>query len=657
MASWPTGGCFDLNSQPALDPEKIGLKVGIELHRQLRAERKLFCHCPIGKEEGSISFVRRLRPSQSELGEVDPAALFEAQKEDWIKYQAGQNFSCIVEADEEPPHDPDPFSIETALMIALQLGSKVVDEIHVMRKMVIDGSNTSGFQRTMVVGMGGSLRWKNGPQKEVGVQTVTLEEDAARNVGEKPGERIFSLDRLGIPLIEISLSPVTASPAQVQDLAMSLGRLLKATGRVERGLGAIRQDVNISVMNGEIIEVKGVQQLELISKVVEFEARRQLWLYELASRIRERGIKDSDLKQSPRELTHLFTGTGSRVVAAGLKNGGVVLGVKLPKMKGLISLEPSEGLRLGRELAGIARFYGLGGLLHSDELPGLGVTEEEVNKVKIALSCGEDDAFLLLVGESTRLRECIAALLNRLRRSLRGPPAETRAATPEGETRYLRPRPGSARMYPETDILPIEITEDILGEVRKRIPKPWEEQVDACATTYKISLEQAERILDSDYFELFEKVCRSMKLSPSVVASILTDTLTAVRREAGMDVERITEEILFDVFKQMSEGGLAKEAVQPVLESISKGDANDVDTALAKLGVQKITVEELRSIIRESIKENMQLAEKKGEAAFSPIMGTVMARVRGRIDGSIVSSEVKSMLRTVINQKKSEAKE
>ncbi|MDG6934334.1 MAG: Glu-tRNA(Gln) amidotransferase subunit GatE [Nitrososphaerota archaeon] len=645
-----------MNSQPALDPEKIGLKVGIELHRQLQAERKLFCHCPIGKEEGSVSFVRRLRPSQSELGEVDPAALFEAQKEDWIKYQAGQNFSCIVEADEEPPHDPDPFSIETALMIALQLDSKVVDEIHVMRKMVIDGSNTSGFQRTMVVGLGGTLRWKNGPQKEVGVQTVTLEEDAARNIGEKPGERIFSLDRLGVPLIEISLSPVTASPAQVQDLAMSLGRLLKATGRVERGLGAIRQDVNISVMNGQVIEVKGVQQLELISKVVEFEARRQLWLHELASRVRERGINETDLTQSPRELTHLFNGTGSRVIAAGLKNGGVALGVKLPRMKGLISLEPSEGLRLGRELAGIARFYGLGGLLHSDELPGLGVTEGEVSSVKKALSCGDDDAFLLLVGESTRLRECIAALLSRLRQSLRGPPAETRAATPEGETRYLRPRPGSARMYPETDILPIEITEDVLHRVRKKIPKPWEEQVEACSSTYKISLEQAERILDSDYFELFEKVCSSTKLSPSVVVSILTDTLTAVRREEGMDVERITEELLFDLFKQLSEGKLAKEAVQPVLESISKGDADDVPTALARLGVQKITVEELRSIIGDSIKENMQLVEKKGEAAFSPIMGTVMARVRGRIDGSIVSSEVKSILLKVINQKKSEAK-
>jgi len=48
-------------------------------------------------------------------------------------------------------------ALESALMVALLLGSNVVDEVHVMRKIVIDGSNTTGFQRTSVLGLGGRL--------------------------------------------------------------------------------------------------------------------------------------------------------------------------------------------------------------------------------------------------------------------------------------------------------------------------------------------------------------------------------------------------------------------------------------------------------------------------------------------------------------------
>lgn len=639
-------------SEPSIDPERIGLKVGIELHRQLKTGRKLFCNCPVGKEEGAIAFTRRLRPSQSEMGEVDPAALFEAKKEGWITYKAGPDFSCLVEADEEPPHDPDPFAVETALIIAELLGSKVVDEIHIMRKMVIDGSNTSGFQRTMIVALGGVLKWPGGVVEEVPIQTITLEEDAARNIAEGQGGRTFSLDRLGVPLIEISLAPITASPRQVQELAMTLARVLKATGRVERGLGAIRQDVNISVMNGAVIEVKGVQQLELISKVVDFEVKRQLWLQQLSTKLKERRLNASDFVKSPLDLTRIFLGTKSRLVSQGLNKGGTVMGVKVPKMKGLLSMEPIQGVRLGKELADIARFYELGGLLHSDELPGMGVTEAEVKRVRNELSCSDEDAFLLLVGDKPRLEECVSALLERLKQSLKGVPAETRAATPQGQTRYLRPRPGSARMYPETDILPIPVSEEMISAAKAKLPVPWEEQVRACASEYKLSLEQAERIIDSDYYELFKQAIRETGVQASVAASILTDTLTAIRRE-GLDIERISDDNLMELFKMISSGFIAKEAVQLLLETIAKGEADDVNSASSKIGFTTISLDELRKVVDVAIHQNIDLVKQKGEASFSAIMGVVMSQVRGKIDGSVVSSEVRRGIAQAMNDQRS----
>ena len=242
----------------SLDPEAIGLKVGIELHRQLNTKHKLFCSCPTRKvgEEKETKFYRMLRVTESELGEIDPAAKFEVEKGIHIQYIAGERTSCLVEADEEPPHDLNREALESTLIIALALHSNIVDEVHVMRKIVIDGSNTTGFQRTMVVAMGGYLEAAG---RKVGVQTICLEEDAARLVGRKDVYKVYHLDRLGVPLIEISLAPVTATPEEIEEIALTLGRLLRASKRVARGLGTVRQDVNISIEGGGIVEVKGLK--------------------------------------------------------------------------------------------------------------------------------------------------------------------------------------------------------------------------------------------------------------------------------------------------------------------------------------------------------------------------------------------------------------
>ena len=623
------------------DPEKIALKVGLEIHRQLSTQQKLFCACSQVKEDGSLVFLRRLRPSQSELGEVDPAALFEASKSLWLKYHAGSDSSCLVEADEEPPHDLNGEALESALMVSSLLGSKVVDEIHVMRKMVIDGSNTTGFQRTMVVALGGAVKTSIG---DVPVLSVTLEEDAARNLDEREGERDFALDRLGIPLIEISLAPVTASPEEVEEVAAAVGRLLKSTGRVARGLGTIRQDINVSIFDGPVVEVKGVQQLDLVAKVVDYEAKRQLWLVQLAEKLRGEGIKESDIAYEPIDCGSSFVNTKSNLILSGLRRGYKVYGLKAPGFAGHLSEERWPNVRLGRELADVARFFKLGGLLHSDELPAYGVTQDEVDAVRRRTGCGRNDAFILIVGEESRALLCMKSLVLRLKQALSGPPAETRGPMEDGGTRYIRPRPGSARMYPETDIPPLPISRRAVEEASKKLPPPWEEQVSLIMEKHRLGREQAEHVLESEYYDLFEKAVEKTAVAPTFLATFLTETLVSLQRE-GLEPEKASADLLMELIVRIGGGKLAKEAAPDVLRAVLSGKAKGVDDAVKSLNIVAMTDEELVSLVASVIKENEASVTTKGEAAFSMLMGRVMAKAKGRADGAKVSEELRRQLK------------
>ena len=329
-----------------------------------------------------------LRPATSELGELDIAAKFESRREIKVSYITNPNTSCLVEADEEPPHPISEDAVDTALLFSLALGSRIADEIHVMRKIVVDGSNTSGFQRTSVIALGGKLLFGGG-SSSVAVQSISLEEDAARAVKEKSDAkgikqpsreedmeqeiesgRTYALDRLGTPLVEVALAPIEGTPEEAEDAARTLGRLMRSTGRVARGLGTIRQDLNVSVMNGSVIEVKGVQRLDQISKAVLFEAWRQKFFFDLAAEIREKVGDVIDISVS--DVTSLFQSSKSNVLKKALSNhSSVVECLVVRKFAGFFGRENSLKSRLGKELGAIAKTYGLGGIFHSDELTEL----------------------------------------------------------------------------------------------------------------------------------------------------------------------------------------------------------------------------------------------------------------------------------------------
>jgi len=281
----------------AIDYLKVGLKVGLEIHQQLATSTKLFCSCPpeLFKEEPEIVFLRRLRPTQSELGQIDPSAYFEFQKGMKVLYEANRKTACLVEMDEEPPHPLSTEAVEVVLTASLMMNAQPVDQIHVMRKTVIDGSNTTGFQRTSIIALDG---WIKVNEKVIPIQAASLEEDAARKIGTEAEGKIirYRIDRLGIPLIEVTTGPVIYSPQEAQEVALAIGRILRDTGKVMRGLGTIRQDLNVSLPNGALIEIKGVQALDLISTVVEYEVQRQLGLIAIKDELKTKGIKIDDIK-------------------------------------------------------------------------------------------------------------------------------------------------------------------------------------------------------------------------------------------------------------------------------------------------------------------------------------------------------------------------
>ena len=543
---------------------KIGLKAGLEIHQQLDTKEKLFCSCEpnLFKEDPEFTFLRRLRPAQSELGQVDSAALFEFQKETKILYEANNDTACLVEMDEEPPHDLNREAVEITVLASLMMNMKPVDEVHVMRKTVIDGSNTTGFQRTCVVALNGEIDIKG---KMVAISQVSLEEDAARKMG-KDGQLLrYRIDRLGIPLIEVTTAPVIYSPEEAQETAAAIGRILRATRRVRRGLGTIRQDVNVSIRDGALIEIKGVQELELVSQVIEKEVQRQLSLLQIRAELKKLGVKEADITEDFVDVTKVFKNTKCKVIAKAIKQSNPVLAVKLHGFAGLLKKELAAGMRLGSELVGMARFWGrVGGIFHTDEMPAYGVTEEELTQLARILKKEPQDAVVFVATTPENATDALKAVVARAKVALRGVPEETRSANPDGTTKYMRPRPGAARMYPETDVPPIQLTKEYLDELAGRLPELPEQLMKRLMTKYKLNRKLAKQILDSEYLELFESLAGETKVSLTVIAVAFTETLKALERD-GVNVAAVTDEQFREMFKLIGSGKTVKESIPEIL--------------------------------------------------------------------------------------------
>jgi glutamyl-tRNA(Gln) amidotransferase subunit E len=613
-----------------IDHTKIGLLVGLEIHQQLATGSKLFCRCkPIESDEYSINFSRKLRITSSELGEFDPSAIFEKSKEKTILYHRNPQSSCLVEQDDEPPHDLELNAKETVLIMATALKSTIFNEIYVMRKLVIDGSNTSGFQRTMLVSAGGNLEVND---KKIGVQSICLEEDAAKLIQDSKDTREYSLDRLGIPLVEIALEPVAGTPGEIKNIALTLGRMLRATKRVSRGIGSIRQDVNVSIEGGgAVVEVKGVQKLDQLEKVIEYEAKRQHGLKIIAEKIRVIETKISK-EQDIKDVSITFKNCKSKVIQKSLSEGALIKAIRIRGLGGMFGYEPYPGIRLGKQLGELVRFFGLGGLFHSDELPNYGIEENEIQEIKNMLEIGPSDAFIIIAGNERKLDTVIDSIIKRIEEARKGIPAETRAATITGETVFLRPRPGSSRMYPETDIPPVIVTDTEIEHAKSKIPKSWEENLIALQKQYQLNQQLSAQIFDSEYLDLFETICSDKRVSPNFVASTLSGTITNLERR-GMDASLLKTNDILESFSLVAQGKIAKESLEMIFESMMSGKSRTISDAIKSNALSTIEDSDLDKILEELVNSNLKIIEEQGLRSMGPLMGLAMKTLRGKVDG------------------------
>jgi glutamyl-tRNA(Gln) amidotransferase subunit E len=620
------------------------VKAGLEVHQQL-STGKLFCACPAELSEEVVgSFARRLRAASGENLEVDAATAFQAARGLLYRYEVGPT-NCLVEMDEEPPHPLNPMALDTALSLALLLNAHPVDEILVMRKIVVDGSNTSGFQRTALIATEGELEVGG---RRISISTICLEEDAARKVREADGMVVYRLDRLGIPLIEVATGPDITSGAEAREVAQEIGALLRATRRVRRGIGSIREDVNVSVEGGRRIEIKGVQELGKIQEYVDTEVARQNRLLAVREELTRSGATVPD--RAPTDVTSLLRGIATGPLAEVDRKGAFALAVGLPGFAGTLTSAHGSEERLGRELADQVRAVGLRGLIHSDELPAYGIDASATREVRRALGLSERDAFVLVVDRSRdRATSALRRVVERAKAALEGVPSETRDPLPDGHTRYSRPLPGRDRMYPETDIPPIPVTADHLGRLARELPERPSALRSRLEREHGLAAEVVRQIVYSDDEEAFEELTRRGHSAALVVRLLLQDLPSVAF--ASRDRPRFEPAIpvLDAMLTAVESGRFAKEGIPTVLAALATG-APDVESALERAGLSGFTAENLEALVERVVRANSAMVRERGEEAFSPLMGDVMREVRGRRDGK----EVAEVLRRSIARLRAE---
>ncbi len=619
------------------DYRVLGLKAGLEIHQQLNTKEKLFCGCPTllrDTKESNFEFFRYLRPTQSEMGMVDRAALEEVKLIKKFIYKAYET-TCLVENDEEPPRELNQEAVECSLIIARMLNMNIVDELYTMRKIVIDGSNTSGFQRTGLVATDGYLESSAG---RVGITVLCLEEEAAQKVEDRGDSVLYSLDRLGIPLVEIGTAPDIVSPAHAREVAEKLGMFLRSTGKVKRGLGTIRQDINISIAEGARVEIKGVQELDLIETIVEREVARQAALLEIKRELNKRKAAVSDKIV---DVTSEFAGTTSKVILKALK-GGVVYAVNLTGFAGLVGRELQPGRRLGTEFSDRAKKSGVGGIFHTDELPNYGITDEEVKALRNAVEAEVNDCVVMVADSREKAQGAMEAVIMRAREALEIVPEETRRALPDGNSAYMRPLPGAARMYPETDVPPVEITQERIGSIE--LPELIEERIGRYMKQFRLNEELAGQIARSDNLVIFESILQQV---PNANANVVVRTLETVLFELwkeGVNVNNIKEVHLMELFRLHADGKIPNEAVSEVLKLIAVKPELTVEKAAGTLGIGGVGTGELEAAIDKIINSRMDFIKEKGMNSAGPLMGVVMKKLRGKVSGQEISRLLKEKL-------------
>ncbi|UCG03653.1 MAG: Glu-tRNA(Gln) amidotransferase subunit GatE [Candidatus Heimdallarchaeota archaeon] len=638
----------------AFDYKKLGFKAGIEIHAQLSTKKKLFCHCPasLTNEEAQAVVQRRFRPVLGEMGKYDPALLIEFEKGHTIFYEVFDSI-CTYELDETPPFPINTEALYDGIKLARMVNCQIVTETNVCRKNYLDGSVTSGFQRTALIGYDGYISLKKEfsslEGKKLPITWIYIEEDAARKDNERSGDKeiFFKLDRLGIPLIEIVTDHNLYSPTEVVSAARSLGMLIKSSGLARKGLGTIRQDINVSISKGDRVELKGIQLLKLIPDAIDLEIQRQLGLISIQEELQKRNIHPKDIPLQILNITEIFFKTSSKIVQSALKRKEEVFLFPITGFKGLLGRELQPNKRFGTELSErVKSFTDLKGIIHSDEdLTRYNFSVSEIHE--LSEFCREDNlAYVIAIGKKDKAHKALNFVHERIIAAFQGVHPETRHVDEEGISTFTRDLHGRSRLYPDTDLLPIVVDSDRVKEIDKNLPPNLWDKIQQLSKEYSISRKLAENLIYDNKDQIFVELMQ--KGAPiKVVVTTLTQTLTTISRE-GVDIDNITKFHLIDIFEALKSKQIAKEAIPEILVQLGTDPTKSTAKIISKFGY--LSLKELDELIITVLQRTQNLIKERKMDAFSPLMGIIMKEVRGKIDGKIISERLRKYLEEQISQ-------
>ncbi|MEE9409486.1 MAG: Glu-tRNA(Gln) amidotransferase subunit GatE [Candidatus Heimdallarchaeota archaeon] len=638
-----------------LDFKKLGFHAGLEVHHQIKSDRKLFCNCPPILEEDpetmEYSFYRYFRPVLGEMGDFDPGMLVEFEKGYKVIYFANERNTCTYEMDETPPFFPDMDAIRKGFLLSAYFNcSAFAEEISVNRKQYLDGSITTGFQRTFISGRDG---WVPVNGKKVRITNVHIEEDAARRVNwDDTSNRTvyFNLDRLGIPLTEVITEYLDVdTPEELIETAKQIGRVLRLSRIGRRGIGSARQDVNISITGGDRVEIKGVQDLRIFDKMCRYEVVRQYTLIEIKKEMQKRHLKVEDFEHTYVDISHLFK----------LETEKKAFATIFPKMKGIFGIEVQPSKDFGLEIfeksmliTGIPRRE----QYHSDEnepdsvrcksehISQLKIDSEKYSEICSILNPESDDAFVVVVGSEKRAMHAMKKIVERVKLALDGVPQETRRLLPSGNSEFLRVIHGKDRIYPDTDTPPVVISLEKIEEMTKEIGKrPWEIYEDL-KTKYNFSHDQVDLLIRDEKVESFYEYTEKLSLGANISYNLLIELPREKRRKKII----LTREMTDKLAKNLSCKDILPEQIQIAIDSLINNPALSNEQLKELLKTEPVSENELQKIITLKIKnfnlDKLQNDEEYFDWVVPKISGEILRSIGYSYTGKFIVEAIQNAI-------------
>jgi glutamyl-tRNA(Gln) amidotransferase subunit E len=623
------------NEMTAEDYATVGFKSGLEVHQQLFTEKKLFCRCPAGlySHDYRTEILRHMRPTLSELGEYDGTALMEFKTKKDIIYRIHYDTVCTYEMDDTPPFEMNDDALDIALEIGMMINANLVDEVHIARKQYLDGSIPTGFQRTAITCVNGKIPYKD---REIEIIQMSIEEDSCREESDIGHRRVYLTDRLGMPLIETVTGPDMKTPQEVADVNQLIRRLGRTTGHVRTGVGAGREDVNVSVTGGTRVEIKGVPSIKRIPLLTYNEAMRQWNLLRLREELNNRGINSETFDYKIIDITNLLRRTYYQPIRDSIAEGKIVKCVVLKGFKGLLNWQTQTDTYFSKEISDrvrvIACLSSLPNIIHSDSYENT-LTSAEGAKIRKSVGVTENDTIVIVWGDSGDAETGAKEIMIRAKEATIGIPSETRQALRDGTNGFERILPGPERMYPDTDLPPKKVTEERLAKIRAGLPVQfW--ILEKYYQELGLSKDIVKSLSSSNYPPVFDYAVNELGIEPKLASVALTQFIKRIKRE-GIDVSSLNHENMKLIFKAYKENAFPKDSFLFVMRNVALNNGFSFDSL-----PQPISEIELKDYLSEMINEMNKLHIYNSDKKQTLLLELIMNQIRGRISVHKVKSYI-----------------